>query len=138
MKLDHRTIAVSAALFLGTLLVFSRAIGNEFVNYDDPVYVTENPPVQTGDPRIDVFINTGLQAGAWRNENRQPFQRLLDFPNDGLRNNRDRLIERSQKPLKRLETMCVKVTGLKAGVNGTSRLRLTTRSTESRPTNRSR
>ena len=30
MKLDRRTIAVSAALFLGTLLVFSRAIGNEF------------------------------------------------------------------------------------------------------------
>ena len=48
MKLDRRTIAVSAALFLGTLLVFSRAIGNDFVNYDDPVYVTENPPVQTG------------------------------------------------------------------------------------------
>src|SRR6266481_5077309 len=48
MSLDRRTIAVSAALFLGTLLVFSRAIGNDFVNYDDPVYVTENPPVQTG------------------------------------------------------------------------------------------
>ena len=48
MKLDRRAIAVSAALFLGTLLVFSRAIGNDFVNYDDPVYVTENPPVQTG------------------------------------------------------------------------------------------
>ena len=48
MKLDRRTIAVSAALFLGTLLVFSRAIGNDFVNYDDPVYVTENPRVQAG------------------------------------------------------------------------------------------
>jgi tetratricopeptide (TPR) repeat protein len=48
VKLDRRTIAVSAALFLGTLLVFSRAIGNDFVNYDDPIYVTENPPVQAG------------------------------------------------------------------------------------------
>jgi protein O-mannosyl-transferase len=48
MKLDRRTIAVSAALFLGTLLVFSRAIGNDFVNYDDPVYVTQNPRVQAG------------------------------------------------------------------------------------------
>jgi protein O-mannosyl-transferase len=48
VKLDRRTIAVSAALFLGTLLVFSRAIGNDFVNYDDPVYVTENPRVQAG------------------------------------------------------------------------------------------
>jgi protein O-mannosyl-transferase len=48
VKLDRRTIAVSAVLFLGTLLVFSRAIGNDFVNYDDPVYVTENPRVQAG------------------------------------------------------------------------------------------
>jgi hypothetical protein len=48
VKLDRRAIAVSAALFLGTLLVFSRAIGNDFVNYDDPVYVTENPRVQAG------------------------------------------------------------------------------------------
>lgn len=48
MNLDRRTVAVSAALFFGTLLVFSRAMGNDFVNYDDPVYVTENPPVQAG------------------------------------------------------------------------------------------
>ena len=48
MKLDRRTIAVSAALFFGTLLVFNRAIGNDFVNYDDPIYVTENPHVQAG------------------------------------------------------------------------------------------
>jgi Tfp pilus assembly protein PilF len=48
VKFDRRTIAVSAALFFGTLFVFSRAIGNDFVNYDDPVYVTENPHVQAG------------------------------------------------------------------------------------------
>ena len=127
MKFDRRTIAVSAALFLGTLLIFGHAIRNDFVNYDDPVYVTENPRVQAGLTleeirwalTTDVFINTGLQAGGSRKENRQPFQRLLDFPNDGLRNNRDRITEPLRKPLKRLETMCVKVTGLKAGVNET-------------------
>jgi tetratricopeptide (TPR) repeat protein len=48
VNFDRRTLAVSAALFLGTLLVFSRAIGNDFVNYDDPIYVTENPQVQAG------------------------------------------------------------------------------------------
>jgi Tfp pilus assembly protein PilF len=48
MNFDRRTIAVSAALFFGTLLVFSRAANNDFVNYDDPVYVTENPRVQAG------------------------------------------------------------------------------------------
>jgi len=33
VKLDRRTIAASTALFLGTLLVFSRDIGNDFINY---------------------------------------------------------------------------------------------------------
>jgi tetratricopeptide (TPR) repeat protein len=36
------------ALFLGTLLVFCRAIGNDFVGYDDPDYVTKNSHVQDG------------------------------------------------------------------------------------------
>jgi len=48
MMFDRRNIAVGVALFFGTLAVFSRGIGNDFVNYDDPVYVTENRPVQAG------------------------------------------------------------------------------------------
>ncbi|MBA2623050.1 MAG: tetratricopeptide repeat protein [Chthoniobacterales bacterium] len=47
-KPQRRTALVCAALFLGTLLLFSRSIGNDFVNYDDPVYVTSNPYVQAG------------------------------------------------------------------------------------------
>ena len=43
-----RTAVVSALLFGGTLLLFSRAIGCGFVNYDDPSYVTDNPHVQDG------------------------------------------------------------------------------------------
>ena len=64
MKLDRRTIAVSGALFFGTLLVFSRAIGNDFVNYDDPVYVTENPRVQAGltPDGIQWAVTTGAAA----------------------------------------------------------------------------
>jgi hypothetical protein len=37
---DRRTFTTSTALVFGTLLVFSRAVGNDFLNYDDPVYVT--------------------------------------------------------------------------------------------------
>jgi protein O-mannosyl-transferase len=48
MMLDRRTLALSIALFFATLLVFSRAFNNDFVNYDDPVYVTENAAVQGG------------------------------------------------------------------------------------------
>lgn len=40
--------AIGLGLFLVTVLLFSRAIGNAFVNYDDPDYVTGNVPVQSG------------------------------------------------------------------------------------------
>ena len=35
-------------LFVGTMVLFSRALDCEFVNYDDPGYVTGNPYVQGG------------------------------------------------------------------------------------------
>jgi tetratricopeptide (TPR) repeat protein len=37
-----------AALFVGTVLVFARSLGYGFINYDDPVYITANPRVQSG------------------------------------------------------------------------------------------
>lgn len=40
--------AVCLVLFIGTLLLFCRAIGNDFVNYDDPDYVTKNEHVTAG------------------------------------------------------------------------------------------
>jgi tetratricopeptide (TPR) repeat protein len=48
VKIDRRKVALGAALLVGTFLLFSRAIGNDFVNYDDPIYVTENKHVQVG------------------------------------------------------------------------------------------
>lgn len=39
---------IACALFLGTLLLFARAIGHDFVNYDDPDYVTANAHVKAG------------------------------------------------------------------------------------------
>jgi tetratricopeptide (TPR) repeat protein len=50
LSTDHwrRTLVVCAALFLGTLLLFARAIGHDFVNYDDPDYVTANSHVRAG------------------------------------------------------------------------------------------
>lgn len=35
-------------LFFGTLLIFSRGLGDEFLDYDDPDYVTQNAQVQAG------------------------------------------------------------------------------------------
>ena len=39
---------IALALFFGTLLLFARAIGHDFVNYDDPDYVTANAQVKAG------------------------------------------------------------------------------------------
>ncbi len=39
---------IAFALFVGTLLLFGRAIGHDFVNYDDPDYVTANAHVRAG------------------------------------------------------------------------------------------
>src|SRR5438034_1215561 len=43
-------VAIGAALFLGTLLLFARVVGRDFdfVNYDDPDYVTANEHVKAG------------------------------------------------------------------------------------------
>ncbi len=35
-------------LFVGTVMLFSRATGYGFTNYDDPIFVTNNPQVQAG------------------------------------------------------------------------------------------
>ena len=43
-----RVAGICLLLFLGTLLVFCRAIGNDFIGYDDPDYVTQNSHVQGG------------------------------------------------------------------------------------------
>ena len=43
-----RVRAVCLGLFLGTLLLFSRAMSFGFTNYDDPRYLTNNPHVQAG------------------------------------------------------------------------------------------
>jgi tetratricopeptide (TPR) repeat protein len=40
--------AIAAGLFLATALLFARAIGGDFVNYDDPGYVTDNARVRAG------------------------------------------------------------------------------------------
>ena len=39
---------VAACLALATVLLFARATGNGFVNYDDPDYVTANEHVKAG------------------------------------------------------------------------------------------
>jgi protein O-mannosyl-transferase len=42
------TLVICLFLFFSTFALFSPAIGHGFVDYDDPIYVTQNPHVQHG------------------------------------------------------------------------------------------
>jgi hypothetical protein len=44
----HATLICASLLFLGTLVLYARSLRNDFVNYDDPPYVTRNFVVQRG------------------------------------------------------------------------------------------
>jgi Flp pilus assembly protein TadD len=59
-------LALCAALFLGTALLFARACGNDFVNYDDPDYVTANAHVRGGLTLAGVqWALTSGEASNW-------------------------------------------------------------------------
>ena len=57
---------MAATLVISTILVFWPVVQNEFVNYDDPDYVTANPHVQGGPtwPNIVWALTTG-HASNW-------------------------------------------------------------------------
>jgi protein O-mannosyl-transferase len=59
-----RTALVCLALFCGTLLLFSRAVNHDFIDLDDPDYVTMNAHVQDGFTRSSVHwaFTTGCSA----------------------------------------------------------------------------
>ena len=48
MRPRPRTATACVLLFTSTFLLFSRVFGFGFINYDDPLYVTDNPQVQGG------------------------------------------------------------------------------------------
>ncbi len=55
-------IALAVALFVLTALLFSRALGHDFVNYDDPDYVTANEHVKSG------LTADGIAWALWADE----------------------------------------------------------------------
>jgi tetratricopeptide (TPR) repeat protein len=46
--LQNRTVQVSLLLVVLTLVIYWQVGGHEFINYDDNVYITDNPNVRTG------------------------------------------------------------------------------------------
>ena len=55
----RKTVALALLLAAVTFAVFSRAAMNDFVDYDDPVYVLENAHVLEG----YFCVVAGLRAG---------------------------------------------------------------------------
>jgi protein O-mannosyl-transferase len=63
---ELRLHLAGAILFFGTLLLFSRALQNDFLDFDDPDYVTQNVHVQNGFSLENVrWAFTSTAAGNW-------------------------------------------------------------------------
>jgi tetratricopeptide (TPR) repeat protein len=63
---DRHARLIAFALFVGTLLLFARGIGHDFVNYDDPDYVTANAHVRTGLTAVNMsWALTSGEASNW-------------------------------------------------------------------------
>jgi len=66
-KTDNRIAAVICVLLAAvTLIVFGQTLSHEFVNYDDPLYVVDNPVVLDGlSPEGFAWAFTTFHAGNW-------------------------------------------------------------------------
>jgi protein O-mannosyl-transferase len=61
-----RLAGICAVLFFGTLLLFSGALKNDFLDYDDPDYITQNTHVQRGlQPETVRWAFASTAAGNW-------------------------------------------------------------------------
>ena len=59
-------ILVCMALAAGVLTIYSPMAGNDFINFDDPYYVTKNPHVQDGLSIEDtIWALTANHAANW-------------------------------------------------------------------------
>src|SRR5882762_2671643 len=66
IKNATRTVFICALLAILTCAAFWPVLGNGFVNYDDPEYVTENPHVQTGLTARNIrWAFTSQHGGNW-------------------------------------------------------------------------
>jgi tetratricopeptide (TPR) repeat protein len=66
MRSDRTKILIGLGLVLGTLAAYAGVLSNEFVNYDDPDYVTANPNVQAGLTNASVrWAFTTTRASNW-------------------------------------------------------------------------
>ena len=63
---DRRSLFLSAALFAAVLVSYSPIIHNGFLDYDDGVYITDNPHVRAGMTWATVeWAFTAYDAANW-------------------------------------------------------------------------
>ena len=66
MSRHHWKIAACLFLVLATLAVYGQVLNYQFVNYDDDLYITDNPTVQNGLTRDGLGLAfTSSYAGLW-------------------------------------------------------------------------
>ena len=57
--------AASLSVFILTILVFLPALKNDFVNWDDDIYVYENTAIRAFDLKALAWMFTSYQGGNW-------------------------------------------------------------------------
>ena len=62
---NKRSLIVAFLVCIITILVYLPALQNDFVNWDDPAYVYENPHIQLIDLVFFKWIFTGFHAANW-------------------------------------------------------------------------
>src|SRR5262245_28700251 len=66
MRRHRAELVVGLLLIVLTLVAYGPVCGNDFVNYDDPAYVTGNPQVQAGlTPQSIAWAFTTTHSGNW-------------------------------------------------------------------------
>src|SRR5512139_839816 len=65
ISLSFRKWAALLIVFCLTILVYLPALKNDFVNWDDDIYVYENPAIRTLDFKSIAWMFTSYQAANW-------------------------------------------------------------------------
>ena len=71
MRSHRLELIISLFMIVATLAVYWQLTDNEFMNFDDPVYVSENPHVRAGltekgSRRFQIYVSkVGINYTTW-------------------------------------------------------------------------
>jgi tetratricopeptide (TPR) repeat protein len=65
MRFRYIVLIIALLIFLLTILVYTPTLKNDFVNWDDDIYVYENNTIHSLNPRSFLWMLTAFHSGNW-------------------------------------------------------------------------